>query len=591
MVEPAEYYLIADDEKERRQARLSAQPPALPSRIISSPLVSHQFTGQFDGNVMRPSLNSNDSIRTNFSAPTISMISSPSSRISLNSSNASKSPPQTLKWLLDNFEGSEGVSLPRATLFALYIQHCAEIDLEPMNAASFGKMIRSIFSGLRTRRLGTRGNSKYHYYGIKLKQMSNLHKRLAEVSSQGNSLPGMSSPTIERRQRSGLQRHLMSARELKNRSLSKGPYGVYEATKRGNFKAPMQCPSLSACELIADTDLKDFSEEDVTQFVSLYVEHFEASVSAINNAQFEYLCAIWNAFWRHPSIDVSNASYKIIEQRLPKSTFNSLVQHPLILNFIYSSDAQFYEKYAEYIFPSVFCPFDDLMIMNLKNVKVDIQSILASSTMHLPETVIKTKKRALDHFQSHLKDLTSLSHSIDSVRTIFKSKSCVSQAQADFQLIDGAEVKKRLKNLLPHCAHQFDAFERFLALFFGTESDSSSDCGGDEKSLNGVELEALLNQAESLVASVVSQCTAHNYNDNKSKDDPLVQLQVMREVYVNWCLFSSMILREMTLRGASSFGIFQLTRTLLDDYLFHYVKMKIAQSSGRPLICAMDDEQ
>lgn len=38
-----------------------------------------------------------------------------------------------------------------------------------MNAASFGKLIRSVFIGLRTRRLGTRGNSKYHYYGIRAK--------------------------------------------------------------------------------------------------------------------------------------------------------------------------------------------------------------------------------------------------------------------------------------------------------------------------------------------------------------------------------------------------------------------------------------
>ena len=38
-----------------------------------------------------------------------------------------------------------------------------------MNAASFGKLIRSVFLGLRTRRIGTRGNSKYHYYGIQVR--------------------------------------------------------------------------------------------------------------------------------------------------------------------------------------------------------------------------------------------------------------------------------------------------------------------------------------------------------------------------------------------------------------------------------------
>lgn len=64
--------------------------------------------------------------------------------------------------------------MPRSTLYAHYLRHCAENKLEPVNAASFGKLIRSVFLGLRTRRLGTRGNSKYHYYGIRVKPGSSL---------------------------------------------------------------------------------------------------------------------------------------------------------------------------------------------------------------------------------------------------------------------------------------------------------------------------------------------------------------------------------------------------------------------------------
>lgn len=61
-----------------------------------------------------------------------------------------------VQWLIDNYETAEGVSLPRSTLYAHYLRHCNEHKLEPVNAASFGKLIRSVFLGLRTRRLGTR---------------------------------------------------------------------------------------------------------------------------------------------------------------------------------------------------------------------------------------------------------------------------------------------------------------------------------------------------------------------------------------------------------------------------------------------------
>lgn len=69
------------------------------------------------------------------------------------------------------------MSLPRSTLYAHYLRHCAAHRLEAVNAASFGKLIRSVFVGLRTRRLGTRGNSKYHYYGIRAKPSAGSEPR------------------------------------------------------------------------------------------------------------------------------------------------------------------------------------------------------------------------------------------------------------------------------------------------------------------------------------------------------------------------------------------------------------------------------
>ena len=61
-----------------------------------------------------------------------------------------------VQWLNDNYEVAEGVSLPRSTLYSHYLRHCADNKLDPVNAASFGKLIRQVFYGLRTRRLGTR---------------------------------------------------------------------------------------------------------------------------------------------------------------------------------------------------------------------------------------------------------------------------------------------------------------------------------------------------------------------------------------------------------------------------------------------------
>ncbi|KAL5103974.1 MHC clas II regulatory factor RFX1 [Taenia crassiceps] len=70
--------------------------------------------------------------------------------------HSTRASPVTVQWLLQNYETAEGVSLPRSALYSHYLNHCLDYWLEPMNPASFGKLIRSVFVGLRTRRLGTR---------------------------------------------------------------------------------------------------------------------------------------------------------------------------------------------------------------------------------------------------------------------------------------------------------------------------------------------------------------------------------------------------------------------------------------------------
>ena len=67
-------------------------------------------------------------------------------------SYATRVSPATIQWLIANYETAEGVSLPRSTLYNHYLKHCDDSKQDPVNAASFGKLIRSVFLGLKTRR-------------------------------------------------------------------------------------------------------------------------------------------------------------------------------------------------------------------------------------------------------------------------------------------------------------------------------------------------------------------------------------------------------------------------------------------------------
>lgn len=61
------------------------------------------------------------------------------------------STPATLTWLEENYEIAEGVCIPRSSLYEHYVDWAASNRIQPVNAASFGKIIRQRFPQLTTR--------------------------------------------------------------------------------------------------------------------------------------------------------------------------------------------------------------------------------------------------------------------------------------------------------------------------------------------------------------------------------------------------------------------------------------------------------
>ena len=58
--------------------------------------------------------------------------------------------------------------MPRSRVYTYYAQRCGTARVDTLNPASFGKLVRIIFPGIQTRRLGVRGESKYHYVNLAL---------------------------------------------------------------------------------------------------------------------------------------------------------------------------------------------------------------------------------------------------------------------------------------------------------------------------------------------------------------------------------------------------------------------------------------
>lgn len=84
--------------------------------------------------------------------------------------------------------------MPRNRVYSQYASRCGTERVVPLNPASFGKLVRVIFPGIQTRRLGVRGESKYHYVDLALED--------EQSSNAAPAWPGNGFHSMDQRQRS-----------------------------------------------------------------------------------------------------------------------------------------------------------------------------------------------------------------------------------------------------------------------------------------------------------------------------------------------------------------------------------------------------
>ncbi|KAE8205389.1 hypothetical protein A4X06_0g3984 [Tilletia controversa] len=70
------------------------------------------------------------------------------------------------EWMDNFYAQDEQGTVNRAYMNQCYRAVCRAYHLHPLNPSNFGKLVRTQFAGVTTRRLGPRGNSRYHYTGL-----------------------------------------------------------------------------------------------------------------------------------------------------------------------------------------------------------------------------------------------------------------------------------------------------------------------------------------------------------------------------------------------------------------------------------------
>ncbi|KAE8620145.1 hypothetical protein XENTR_v10010114 [Xenopus tropicalis] len=467
-----------------------------------------------------------------------------------------------VQWLLDNYETAEGVSLPRSTLYCHYLLHCQEQKLEPVNAASFGKLIRSVFMGLRTRRLGTRGNSKYHYYGLRIKASSPL-LRLMEDQQH----------LAMRQQPFSQKQRLKTVQKMEGMSNGVGG-SQQQASGLSDISAQVQQYQQF---LDASKTLPEFAEMDlqgkplpdgvtlanVKAFQLLYREHCEAIVDVVVNLQFTLVETLWKTFWRFNQTQHSDSTIDDeAEKRLPKDCLVLLSKYEPLLKWSRDCDHLLYQVLVETLIPDVLRPIPSALTQAIRNFAKSLESWLTSAMMNIPEEMVRVKASAASAFAQTLRRYTSLNHLAQAARAVLQNTAQINQMLSDLNRVDFTNVQEQA-SWVCRCADR--VVQRLEQDFKLTLQQQSS-----------------LEQWAEWLDSVVSQVLKpYQGSPGFPKAAKLFLLK--------WSFYSSMVIRDLTLRSAASFGSFHLIRLLYDEYMYYLIEHRVAQARGETPIAVMGE--
>ncbi|XP_041856342.1 MHC class II regulatory factor RFX1a isoform X2 [Melanotaenia boesemani] len=490
--------------------------------------------------------------------------------VSITEGEESSVPSADKKWLLDNYETAEGVSLPRSTLYCHYLLHCQEQKLEPVNAASFGKLIRSVFMGLRTRRLGTRGNSKYHYYGLRIKAGSSL-LRLMEDQQH---LAMRQQPFSQKQRLKPVHKvegmtNGTAAGAGQQQQQQQGSGHVDISTQVQQYQqfldASRALPEFPDIDLQGKSLPEGIELEHIKSFQLLYREHCEAILDVMVNLQFTLVETLWKTFWRFSQSQAGDAALAVhdeSEKRLPKSCLVLLCKYEPVLRWSRDCDNSLYQSLVEILIPDVLRPIPSALTQAIRNFAKSLESWLTNAMMNIPEEMVRIKVTSANAFAQTLRRYTSLNHLAQAARAVLQNTAQINQMLSDLNRVDFANVQEQASWV---CRCEDRVVQRLEQDFKLTLQQQNS-----------------LEQWAVWLDGVVSQVLKpYQHSPAFPKAAKLFLLK--------WSFYSSMVIRDLTLRSAASFGSFHLIRLLYDEYMYYLIEHRVAQAKGETPIAVMGE--
>ncbi|CAM4797535.1 unnamed protein product [Rotaria magnacalcarata] len=458
--------------------------------------------------------------------------------------------PTTVQWLVDNFEPAEGSSIRRSILYNFYLEHCLGLKVEALNPASFGKLIHSVFLGLKTRRLGTRGNSKYHYYGIQVKSSSPLIKQIpfdGDLLLLSNTHQDFDNQSI----------HLnMSPNEHIFSPISTS---MNNSNNNNNNNSSNEFLSPNDSLLLSNELPSDITINDIKDFQKAHDDYSTKLYQSLLKFQYDHIEKLIQQFWSLTNIHFSQTNDLTNNDPMITWKFSRICTIPFILDQIRLFYSKFYQTIIDSYFPNVLTSLTQTTIEAIRTIANNISYWLIHAIEHVYDPLKITLIQYTQAFSSILLRYTSLNHLSLTVHTMFLQSSRLITMSNDLTHINFNDLHEQINWLIECDLNLFIKIEQCFKNLF---------------------------QCQTML-------TIHNWTTfiDTLLDDHLILYNNAKEYIYNARQFllktnfyCSLILRELTLHYGTSLGSFHLLQLFIEEYLYYRIEQKISYYLNQSVI-------
>lgn len=304
----------------------------------------------------------------------------------------------------------------------------------------------------------------------------------------------------------------------------------------------------------------DVTLEDVDTLRSIYREHCEAFLDAVLNLEFSTVESLWREFWR--AQDNNNGDECEEEKYLSKSKLYNLCQSEAVQNFMKQVDLLFYQNMVDVLIPDVLRPIPSSLTQAIRNFAKNLESWLTAAMSGCPENIVQIKLSAVAAFSQTLRRYTSLNHLAQAARAVLQNSSQIAQMLNDLNRVDFHNVQEQASWV---CQCDTEVVQRL-------ENDFKA----------ALQQQNTLEQWAAWLRAVVDRAL-------ESYRGKAIFAKAARQFLLKWSFYSSMVIRDLTLRSAASFGSFHLIRLLYDEYMFFIVEHKVAEATQTTPIAVMGE--